>query len=90
MPLTRAQIETEYDVENDIIRSPGKFEGESVMAPYFYDLFLCGMSDDEHEDFSAFDITEEDRAAFPGLIHKDATIARLYHHDSGFITLSFH
>lgn len=88
--MTRAEIETEYRVENDIIRSPGKFEGESVMAPYFYDLFLAGMSDDEHENYSAFDLTDDDRQAFPGLIPEDATLARLHHHDNGFITLSFH
>ncbi len=90
MPLTRARIEAEYDVENDIIRSPGKFEGESVMAPYFYALFLDGMADDDNESYSAFDLTDDDRQVFPGLIPEDATLARLHHHDNGFITLSFH
>ena len=40
---TRADVEQEYDVDADgIIRSPGKFECESWIAPIVYGWYLDG------------------------------------------------
>ena len=39
-------IESEYEVVDGIIRSPGKFECECVWVPYFWDLVLEGEGDD--------------------------------------------
>lgn len=38
----RAEIESEYDVVDGVIRNPGKFEGEAVWVPYFWDLVMNG------------------------------------------------
>ena len=43
-------IESEYEVVDGIIRSPGKFECECVWVPYFWDLVLEGEGDDVLDD----------------------------------------
>lgn len=57
----------EYEVENGIIRSPGKFEGEPVYAPYFWDAYLNGMADDDDGSELLFYVSDEDRKLFPDL-----------------------
>ena len=37
----------EYDNDGERITQPGKFEGEPVFAPYFWELGLQGMSDSD-------------------------------------------
>ena len=47
--MTRSEIKDAYHIsERGIIISPGKFEGEMLWAPYFYDL----MGDGSGEQFS--------------------------------------
>lgn len=66
--MTRTQIEQAYDVDaNGIIRSLGKFEGEMLYAPYFYEEWLNGGADDVNN-VSYFEIEAEDRLEFPELI----------------------
>lgn len=44
--MTRQEILDSYDIDaSGTIRSPGKFEGEPIFAPYFWDLGLQGFSD---------------------------------------------
>lgn len=43
--MTRQEIESEYNVVGGIIRSPGKFEGEAVYAPWCYERMACGGAD---------------------------------------------
>lgn len=43
--MTRQEIEQNYTVENGRITSPGKFEGESVFVPYFWEVGLDGGAD---------------------------------------------
>jgi len=75
--MTREEIERDYDVEayTGIIRGMGKFEGEMLYVPFFYDRFLEGFSDRERnicddESIIGFDICDGDRDLFPELGNK--------------------
>jgi len=81
--MTREDIEQDYTIENGIITNPGKFEGEPVYAPYFYDAYLNGMADYDDGDEMWFDITADDRAMFPEI--GEATRAILSIDDNGFV-----
>ncbi len=72
-----------YDVRDGIIRSPGKFEGEPMYAPYFYDALLNGFADEDEDGVATFIITDEDRKLFPMLA--DTKSVRLWESDQGFI-----
>ena len=73
--MNREDILNEYQVDSyGVITSPGKFEGEMVYAPYFYDLVMSGCADDTDygpDEFSTvydyFDIKLSDIEAFPEL-----------------------
>ena len=66
--LTRKQIEAEYAIsEAGTIESPGKFEGEMIYAPYFYDFLLDGGADDDVDGVASFTVNKEDRVEFPEL-----------------------
>lgn len=43
---SRQEIERDYKIENGIIQNPGKFEGEMIYVPYFWDTSLEGGPDD--------------------------------------------
>ena len=43
---TKQCIERKYHVLDGIIRTPGKFEGERVWVPYYWDLALEGEGED--------------------------------------------
>jgi hypothetical protein len=83
MDMTRQEIEREYQVENGVIRSPGKFEGESVYVPYFWEAFLNGMADRDDGRVIGFDLTADDKAMFPEL--KGKRTVRIYQRDDGFV-----
>ena len=42
-----AKVHEEFTVVDGIIRNPGKFEGECVWVPYYWDLALNGEGEDE-------------------------------------------
>ena len=70
--MTRKEIEALYNVENGIIRSPGKFEGEPVYAPHIWDMVLNDDYDtladtDEADGAARVYITPEDVEEFPEL-----------------------
>ena len=72
---------------NDLVNRPGKFEGEPVYAPYYYDIMLNGGADEVGEDnVDTFTVTEEDRLIFPELKGIDTIIQ--YEDDNGFIYTS--
>ncbi len=81
--MTRQEIERDYQVENGVIRSNGKFEGEAVYVPYFWDAFLNGMADRDNGRVLGFDLTADDKAMFPEL--KGRRTVRLYERDDGFV-----
>lgn len=94
--MTREQILKDYKVDaNGIIRSLGKFEGEMLYAPYFYDVLLDGHGDyvydqdgdDEAEGdliYVRLDILPEDRAEFPEL-DPATTAVLVYESGGGFV-----
>ena len=93
--LTRKKIEEMYEVDErrEFIVSPGKFEGEPVFVPYFWDKMINGMQDDIiYEDprygyatVSVFKVTDEDRKEFPELLDDGETEEiRIWSLESGF------
>lgn len=83
----REQIEKDYKVENGVIRSPGKFEGEPIYVAYFW---LHVMPEDGPDDvqgdnceIGVFTVLPEEREAFPEL--GDKTEVRVYEQDDGFV-----
>jgi len=85
--MTKQEILEQYDVDkHGIIKDPGKFEGEMLYAPYFYD---AGGGDDTVYDgdtpIDIFIIEGEDLAEFPEL--KGTYAVALSESDQGFINL---
>lgn len=58
------------------VKGPGKFEGESVIALYYYDCFLNGGD-------TIFEISDDERAAFG--IGSGYTHVYLYESEQGFV-----
>lgn len=86
--MTREEIFRDYKVVNGAIRSPGKFEGERVYVPYFWELFLDGFAEEDDGDILTFTITQEDLDEFPELVEdKYAVGDELYlrERDDGFV-----
>ena len=92
--MTKQEILKMYEVDTleEFITSPGKFEGEFIFAPYFYDKYLNGFSEEIWEDdsggsdtlVSIFDVDDEDRKEFPFLLD-DTEQIRLWETGSGFV-----
>lgn len=74
--ITREQIEKDYSVQDGVIKSPGKFEGEPVYVPFYYDWSLeCGDS--------VVMISEPDIIMFPELTGYTAIM--IGESDNGFV-----
>jgi hypothetical protein len=58
--MTRQEVLDSYAVKDGRITSPGKFEGEPVFAPYFWDLGLEGFADKDDGKVFGFRITKHD------------------------------
>jgi hypothetical protein len=70
--MTRKEVLEQYDIDkNGLIQDPGKFEGEMLFAPYFYDSSLESGADETVYDgdtpIDIFVIAEEDLKEFPEL-----------------------
>ena len=50
-----------------VIVTPGKFAGQMLYVPYFWDKYLSGSADDTTGDFITFFITDDERKEFPEL-----------------------
>lgn len=81
--MTREEIELDYDIEDGIIRSPGKFEGEPIYVPYFWQLGLEGFADDDDGDEFVFDLGPEELQMWPEL--GDGRRLTLSEDSSGFV-----
>jgi len=82
--MTRQDIINDYKVsEQGTIQSPGKFEGEMLYVPYFWDAYLNGMADSDDGEVLTFEVNDEDRAQFPELA--DVKQIDLVSTDSGFV-----
>lgn len=85
--MTLTEVKNEYQIEHDRITSPGKFEGEPVFAPHFWDMGLQGFADSDDGQVYKFKITPKDREEWPQL---DAWLGRkrtlsLREDDQGFV-----
>lgn len=76
-------VKAEYTVRNGIIQSPGKFEGQASYVPHFWDAYLNGCADRDDGRILGFDVTAEDKAAFPAL--KRRRTVRLMEDSQGFV-----
>jgi hypothetical protein len=81
----RQAIIREYNVDTaGRIRRPGKFEGERLYVPYFWDLFLEGGADFDNGKVFGFYLNDADRALFPELGKRRRTV-ELFQRDNGFV-----
>jgi hypothetical protein len=81
----RQEIEQNYRISaTGHIQSPGKFEGQMIYVPYFWEASLDGGPDDYDDDALLFDVTAEDRALFPEIPVK-TEIIRLIETEQGFV-----
>lgn len=80
----RQRIERDYQIVNGVIRSPGRFEGEAIYVPYFWESYLDGMADYDDGRTLGFKIEAIDRQLFPEISKRKRTI-RLYQRDDGFV-----
>ena len=71
----------EFTVKNGIICNPGKFEGEKLSTPYFYDIYLNGGD-------WIIEIKPEDKQLFKD-IPENFKYAIVLEDDQGFITVEF-
>jgi hypothetical protein len=66
--MTREELERQYAVnKKGVIITPGKFAGQMLYVPYFWDKYLSGYADDTNGDFITFFITDEERREYPEL-----------------------
>jgi hypothetical protein len=70
--VTRQEIEAAYKVENGIVKSLGKFQGQPTWVVYLWDLFLNGFGDGWAEDHNEvvhaiFEIDASDVEVWPEL-----------------------
>lgn len=73
---------------NGTIVEPGKFEGEPLYVPYFWNAALEGFSDEDYVDefgtlISTFRIADEERRRFPAL--DKASSLQLWEDSQGFV-----
>ena len=87
--MTQKQIADEYTVENGIIQSPGKFEGQPTYTVHFYDMWNNGFLEDECFDdgwcMAYCNIDNDDIAEFPEL--KGTDCMTIHETEYGFVTM---
>ena len=82
--MDRQYILSTFRVDRQgIIRSPGRFEGERLYVPYFWDAYLQGLADRDDGRVVTFSITDQDRQEFPEL--KGKRSIKFYQRDDGFV-----
>lgn len=54
----RINTKCEYDNDGERITSPGKFEGEPIFAPYYWDLAMQGFADSDNGTVAVFHFTK--------------------------------
>ena len=67
--MTRKEIYNTYKIKDGIIESPGKFEAEYCWVPYYWDIYLCGLADEDRDGEITFIVNNVDRIQFPELKH---------------------
>lgn len=73
--MTREEILKQYDVSEDgTITSPGKFQGEMLYMPLFWNAFVEGLTTTNSHGYLVCEITKEDREEFPELKGRRAIV----------------
>ena len=86
----RADILKQYDCDsNGRITSPGKFEGEPIFAPYYWQMALEGFSDSDNGKVFGFRFkkADDDFAIWPELkkwLGRKRAL-KLYESEQGFV-----
>jgi hypothetical protein len=88
--VTIEEIKKAYDVDmTGVIKSPGKFEGEKIYSPYFFEFYLNGFGGDEiyinDELYNCYEITKDDRAMFPEDLNDNDCGVILWENSQGFV-----
>lgn len=86
--MTREELEQAFGpTRAGVIVAPGKFEGEPIYVPYFWDLVLDGNSNDTIDDdgnlYSEILISREDRERFPEIPEGSKIV--LWEDSNGFV-----
>jgi hypothetical protein len=81
--MNRDEILQQYTIVNGRIKNPGKFEGEPIYTPYFWDAWNDGLADVDEGDFAQFNLQSEDFQAFPEL--QGCQVVHLTTDDAGFV-----
>lgn len=58
--MTKEQLNLNYEIKGGRIVSPGKFEGEPMFAPHFWELGLEGFADEDDGKVYKFKLDETD------------------------------
>jgi len=78
----RQQLEEAYKVNSaGIIESSGRYEGEKIYVPYFYEAWLDREADFKEAGAIGFIVNHEDVELFPEFL-KEGEIVRVYLADS--------
>lgn len=84
--MATTTIRSEYKTDDyGRITSPGKFEGQMIYVPYFWNAYLDGCADSDDGRVLGFRIDKNDRELFPEIPARKRTI-RLIESDSGFVS----
>ena len=78
------RIRETYTTVNGRITSPGKFEGQPIYVPWFWEQGLNGCADRDNGRTYGFDITADDRATWPELAANRRTV-KLQEDGQGFV-----
>jgi hypothetical protein len=70
--------------EHGVIISPGKFEGEMIYVPYYWELSLHGFADYDDGKILGFNISSKDRAIFGPMLKGKRTV-RFYERNDGLV-----
>lgn len=82
MSKTLAELQKEFNIDkNGIITNAGKFEGETLATPFYYDIMLDGGGD-------CIEIESSDRLAFG--IEDKYNFVVIVEDSNGFASLSWH
>ena len=89
----RTAIESEFDVVDGIIRNPGKFEGEAVWVPYFWDLVMDGEGEEVFDEdgervATRFQVDAEEEETFSDVLGGElacGSTVELFEDSQGFV-----